>query len=164
MVNKSLGIVILLLFIIVLPLSATMVSFLVIETGLRPDAYGGNYSTTWEDGLMGAFFDEGFIVSNSPVMRMQRFPEELFPHEADEAFFDAYMGGAEYFILVLLEFLPQGGTTRPQGALVRLFSTGENSDLIYEQRLSAGIGVGLRDEYIRAQDTGRILAARIKDR
>ena len=165
MFRKSLGITVFLWVFFIFPLSASMVSFMVIETGLHPESHGGNYSTVWEDALMGVFFDEGFIVSNSPVMRMNRFPEDVLPQEIQGDFFDAYRGGAEFFILVLLEFVAQGGLIRPHGALVRVLRTGEHTgDLIYEQHIPAGTGTGIRDEFIRAQETGKILAAHIKDR
>ena len=153
---------------LVFPLSASMVSFMVIETGLRPEANKSDYSYAWEDGLMSVFFDEGHIVSNSLVLRMEKTPEGIFPKEAEEDFLEAYRGGADYFILILLEYKSQGVPLRPQGALIKIFTTEESSEpsqnLVYEQQFPVGTGVNVRDEYVRAQETGKIVAAQLKDR
>ena len=168
MVHKRLGISTLLWLSAVLPLSASMVSFLVIETGLRPEIRGSSYANLWEDGLMGAFFDAGYIVSNSPAARVDNIPKGAFPEEAEREFHEVTRGGADYFILVLLNYNPQGGPLKPQEAVIQIFKTGETSEisknLIYEQRFPAGTGVNLKDEFTKVQDTARIITAQIKDR
>ena len=167
MFYRRLGMAALLWFFLVLPLPASMVSFMVIETGLPMEARRTEYSSLWEDGLMSVFFDAGHIVSNSLVMRLEKTPETEFPQEAQADYLEASGGGAEFFVLVFLEYTPQGGVMRPQNTLVKIFTTGVSSGtprtLIYEQRFP-GTGTGLRDEYVRAQDTARVIEAQLKDR
>jgi hypothetical protein len=163
--NKRLGMAGLLFVLLVFPLSASMVSFVVVEVGLRQEAARSDYSSVWEDGMMGAFFDAGHIVSNSPVMRIEKISEGLLPQEVQADYYDAFRGGADYFVVVFLEYVPQGGLLRPQGALVKIFTPGEPvGNPIYEQRFPAGTGAGLRDESVRAQETARIIMTQIRAR
>ncbi|MCL2478574.1 MAG: hypothetical protein FWF22_03670 [Treponema sp.] len=112
---KRLGLALLIGGLAIAPVSASMVSFLIIEEGLQPGSDSGNYSTLWEGGLMGAFFDAGHIVSNSPVLRVEKMtpadpsaaPSALpsaIPAEAAADFAEANTGGADYFILAVLEY------------------------------------------------------------
>jgi len=164
---KRLGIVILLGVFSVILLPASTISFLVIETGLQPEAREGAYSSVWEDGFMSVFFDAGHIVSNSPVLRLDRTPPQgEFPREIQTDFLDASRGGSEYFILVFLEH--RSGGIRPQEALIRIFAIGGTSETsrnpIFEQRFPAGTGSSPWEESIRVQETARIIAAQLKDR
>jgi hypothetical protein len=163
-----LGIAALLLVFSVLPLSASMICFLVIETGLKPEAIRENYSSVWEDGLMSVFFDLGHIVSNSPVLRVEKLEEEMLPYEAQKDFLEAARGGADYFILVLLEYRLHSGPIKPQEALIKIFTTEETpgaiANLVYERRFPSSPGASLRDEHVKAQETARIIAAQLKDR
>ena len=143
-----------------------MVTFMVIETGIQPDARGSEYSSLWEDGLMSVFFDAGHIVSNSLAMRLEKIPQEEIPGEVQEDFLEAARGGSEYFILIYLDY-SQPGMQKPQEALVKIFrieeALGASRSLIYEQRFPAGTGSSLRDEYIKAQETARIVVAQLKE-
>ena len=157
MINKRLGMAALFFGIIVLPVSASMISFLVLETGLPPEANIVGYADVWEDGIMGAFFDEGHIVSNYPAMRAENYPEELIPLEARGDYEEAFRGGAEFFVLVLLEYKPQGGIGRPLGVSIWSFTAEDDIEAvknpIYQIRFPSNIGLNLRDEYVRAQET-----------
>jgi len=164
---KRLGFMAVLLGLLVLPLSASMVSFMVVETGQNPDAINSEYSMLWEDGLMGAFFDAGHIVSNSPILRLNKptasdFLVEELPGEARRDFVEASEGGADYFILAVLEFTTQNGRTRPQLINIRIFTI-NGCELVYENLFPAGTGVNLQDEAEKARDAARIIAAQIKD-
>ncbi|MDR2158643.1 MAG: hypothetical protein LBP23_01105 [Treponema sp.] len=62
MIAKSRGIFPVLLCLVLsgfaaVPACASMVSVLVIETGLDQETIVKDYSTLWEDGIMGALFD-----------------------------------------------------------------------------------------------------------
>ena len=165
MFYKRFGIVVLLSLFMVFPLSASMVSFLLIETGLKTGSNSGEYTNVWEDGLMSAFFDAGHIVSNSPVMRLENVTASdlegnILPAQAQEDFSDAARGGADFFIMAILEYNSQGGRYKPQMISIRIFST-VSRGLIYEHRFPAGTGANLRDEYNKAQETARIIAAQI---
>jgi hypothetical protein len=141
-----------------------MVSFVIVEVGLRQEAGRSEYSSVWEDGMMGVFFDGGHIVSNSPVTRIEKLSEGSLPQEFETDYQDALRGGADYFVLILLEYSPQGGFFRPREALIKVFTTQELSgNLIYEERFT-GTGSSLRDESVRAQETARIIMNKMKER
>ena len=166
MFSKRCGILILLMGLLVFPLSASMVSFLVIETGIPHNANAGEYAYLWEGGLMGAFFDAGHIVSNSPVMRLENVPvAELqrggLPRAAIEDFNEALEGGADFFILALLEFNTHDGQVRPREVSIRIYNTHTRA-MVYEDFFPAGNGTNLRDVFLTAQDTGKVIAAQIR--
>jgi hypothetical protein len=158
---KRLGIIALLWIFLALPVSASMVSFLVVEEGLLPEVPANEYSAVWEDGLMGAFFEAGHIVSNSPILRVERLSGSQLPTEVNTDFNEAFSGGADYFILAVLEFGTQNGGSRPTAISIKIFTT-NSQILIYEQRFPAGTGVNPREDYSKAQETARILAAQIR--
>jgi hypothetical protein len=156
---KRLGIMVLFWIFLALPLSASMVSFLVVEEGVRPGVQVGDYSSAWEDGLMGAFFDAGHIVSNSPVLRIEKLSNAVFPPELDVDYREAYEGGADYFLLAVLEYRPQD--SKPYSICIKIFST-VSQRLIYEQSFPAGTGANPRDEYTKAQETAKIVASQLQ--
>jgi hypothetical protein len=139
------------LSLVVLPrLSAATVSFLVVETGLPSGSVQPESSARWEGGVMGVFFDAGHIVFNSPVMRLDQKPSwgsGTIPPELRGEFNDAKTGGADYFVLVLLEYSggqaaapePKAGGSpqdKPRTIQMRLFNTTSGA-LLYEMS-SAG--------------------------
>jgi len=138
-----------------------MVSFLVVEAGLLPGSEAAEYSNVWEGGLMGAFFDAGHIVSNSPVMRIEKLSASTLPAEVKRDYADAYTGGADYFILAVLEFKLQDRRAKPYEIHIRIFTT-NTEQLIYENRFPAGNGINLQDEYLKAQETARTVAAQLE--
>lgn len=160
---KRLGITALLWAFLVLPLSASMVSFLVIETGLLPDADAEEYSSLWEGGLMGSFFDAGHIVSNSPLLRLDKAPAAEFPQEAQSDFQEASEGGADYFVMALLEYSTQEGKAKPREISVRIFTIAPQK-MIYEQHFALNAGSDLREEKNKIQETAGIIAAQIRNR
>ena len=160
MFSKRLGIAVLLSGLFVLPLSASMVSFLVIEEGLQPGAEAGDYSALWEDSLMGTFFDAGHIVSNSPILRVEKLSAAVLPLEVQADYADAFRGGADFFIIAVLEYRTQDRRTRPFTVSIKIFTT-NSEQLIYENRFPAGNGINSQDEYLKAQETARIIAAQI---
>ena len=140
-----------------------MISFLVVETGLQAESRAGEYSTLWEDGLMSVFFDAGHIVSNGTVLRLEKNPTKDFPEEVQADFAEAREGGADFFVLALLEYRSQGGAIKPSGVSLRIFSVASRK-LIYQQRFAAGTGAGLDEEYACAREAGKAIMSHIKDR
>lgn len=161
--HKRLWILAALLVLLVFPASASMVSFLLVETGLNEDAPGVQYTSLWEGGLMAAFFDAGHIVTNSPIARMEKKPPADLSGQAASDIDEAALGGAEYFVLGFLEYQFNGVTPVPVGMALKIYEAGSRR-LIYEQRFTAGSGKNLNEEYQFAQNAGRILISHIKDR
>jgi hypothetical protein len=85
-------------------ISAATVSFLVVETGLYEESERPQSSILWENGMMDVFFDAGHIVSNAPIMRIPEKTAEKLPEPVRVEFDQARNGGADYFIVVLLEY------------------------------------------------------------
>jgi hypothetical protein len=148
---------------IAVPLHGSMVSVLVIETGLNQESAVKDYSTLWEDGIMGVFFEAGYIVTNGPVIRLETNRLKEFPDEAQADFSEASEGGAEYFVLVVLEYKNQDGTFKPSGVSLKLYATIPRR-LIYEERFSAGQTADSREEHTLAREAAGVLISHIKDR
>ncbi|MDR1900864.1 MAG: hypothetical protein LBQ88_01085 [Treponema sp.] len=106
-----------------LPLSAANVSVLVAETGLLEGVPPFAISSIWEGILLDVFFEGGHIVSNAPVIRLPSFPDKELPGEAVSDFYEAAGGGAEYFVLVILDYsrLKMDGRQKQPDASLRLF-------------------------------------------
>lgn len=145
-------------------LPAATVSFLVIETGLREELGRAGYSSLWEDSLLDVFFEAGHIVSNAPVMRLNRFPSEDFPPEALADLSSATDGGAEFFILAQLDYRLSGtdGEPAPRNIALRVYRT-RPYGLVYEERLEGLDASAAKDESARAKQFVRRLIPYIKN-
>jgi hypothetical protein len=160
---KRLSVLVLLLGLAGFPLHASMISFLVVETGLVEGNNAGEYSTLWEDSLMSAFFDAGHIVSNGSILRLEKSPSKVFPDEVEDDYYEAAAGGADYFVLALLEYKNQNGKYTPSGISVRIFTV-ESTELVYQQNFPAGTGASLREESTKAREAARAIIPHLKDR
>ena len=162
---RRIGFILILLGIVIFPVSASMVSFLIVETGIPHSANAGEYAFYWEGGLMGAFFDAGHIVSNSPVMRIESLPSQALqrgeiPQEALFDFYEAQEGGADFFVLAMIEFVSQNGRVIPREISVKIFNT-VTQLMVYEEKFPAGSGSNSMDVYSNAQDAGKRIVAQL---
>ncbi|GHT93964.1 hypothetical protein FACS1894140_6990 [Spirochaetia bacterium] len=132
--------------------------FLVIETGLREDGKANEYSNLWENGLLDVFFEEGHIVSNSPMLRLAERPQGEFPSEALEDLSGAVNGGADYLILVMLDFPVLTGErkAKPGDISLRLYQT-RPYRFLYEEHYAGGNNNNMNDEFVRVKQTIRRL-------
>jgi len=158
--NKRLITIAVLFLLLVFPASASMVSFLVVETGLSEEA-NTQYGSIWEGGLMEVFFDAGHIVTNCPIARIEKRPENDISGPIGNDFFEAAVNGAEYFILCYLEFQNKSRSV-PNAMVIRIYNVNAEK-LIYERSFPAGTGRSLGDEYQTALNTGRTIVSNIKD-
>jgi len=140
--------------------SASMVSFLVVETGLSEEA-NTQYGSIWEGGLMEVFFNAGHIVTNSPIARIEKRPENDISGPIGNDFSEAAVNGAEYFVLCYLEFQNKSRSV-PTTMVIKIYSINMQK-LIYEQSFPAGTGRSLGDEYQNALNIGRTIVSNIKD-
>ena len=152
-----------LFLVLVFPARASMVSVLVVETGLSEEISTEQYGSLWEGGLMETFFNAGHIVTNSPIMRMEKKPAQDLAGLVKNDFDDAILGGAEYFILGFLNYQISGGRPVPVEIAIKLYKT-DTRELLFEQNFPAGRGKSMNEEYQFAQNTGRIIISHIKDR
>ena len=148
---------------LVFPVSASMVSFLLVETGISEDASSTQYTSLWEGGLMAAFFDAGHIVTNGPAARMEKKPSQDFAGVVGADFNEALEGGAEFFVLGYLEYKIQGGIPVPVGISLKLYNANSRK-LIFEQGFPAGTGKSLDEEYQNAQNAGWIIVSHLSAR
>ncbi|MDR2363854.1 MAG: hypothetical protein LBD65_05515 [Spirochaetaceae bacterium] len=143
---------------LVSPVFAANISFLVIETGIREEGAVHESSNLWETGLLDVFFDAGHIVSNAPIMRLNKSQNKEIPDEARGNLEEAIQGGADFFILALLDY--QGAAAanapkiKPQAVSVRLFRT-RPYKLLYEQFYSDGAQTPGNDELTKAKGAAR---------
>ena len=163
MIHKRLGILVVLSILLIFPVSASMVSFLLVETGIGENVPESLYGSLWEGGLMAAFFDAGHIVTNSPIARMEKKPAGDFTGIVENDFYEAVSGGAEFFVLGFLEFQVQGGRPVPVGIVLKLYNSGSQK-LLFEQQFPAGKGRTNDDEYQSAQNAGRIIVSHLEGR
>ena len=161
--NKRLWSMAVLMVFLGFPASASMVSFLLVETGINQEGPSTQYTRVWEGGLMEAFFDAGHIITNSPITRMEKKPSPDLSGEVEEDYYDAVMGGADYFIVGFLDFQIQGGRAVPVGMVLKIYET-DSKKMVYEQNFPVGTGKSSDEEFRIAQNAGRTMIRYIKDR
>jgi hypothetical protein len=146
-------------------LQAATVSFLVIETGLPAETEASQHSSLWESGLLDVFFEAGHIVSNAPIMRLSGKPAKVFPDEAKADLDEALEGGAEYFILALLDYASSAAADiqKPTNIALRLFKTKPHK-LIFEQQYADKSSQTLNDEFTSLKQAVRGLIPHLNDR
>ena len=162
MIYRRLACISVVLMLLAFPVSASMVSFLVVETGLNEEIRSPQFSSLWEGGLMSVFYDAGHIVTNSPIGRMEKKPSNDLSGTIKADFDEAAEGGAEYFVLGFIEYQINGSAAVPVGMAIKLYKI-DSQELIYENNFPAGNGSSLNQEYQFAQNAGRTLIPHIKD-
>ena len=100
--------------------SAYMVSFFIIETGLPLEGAKNQYSMLWENTFFDVFFDAGYIVCNSPMMRIESKPKMSLEKFVKEEVDEAREGGADYFLVAQLDYT--GGSAAPREVSLVLFN------------------------------------------
>ncbi|MCL1928760.1 MAG: hypothetical protein FWG07_08225 [Treponema sp.] len=134
-------------------LNAATVSVLVVETGLSSGNGCTPSAMVWESGFMDTLFEAGHIVSNAPCMQIinafdsnaDRFASSgVLPREVNGDFDQARIGGADFFVLVILDY-KEGALELPKEVFVRVFhvSTGE---LLHETRVAARLWANSDEE------------------
>jgi hypothetical protein len=146
-----------------LSLGAHMISFLMVETGISESSPAAEASSLWENGLMDIFFDAGHIVSNAPVKRISAEGGKKLPDEVQREFNEAAAGGAEFFVLALLDYqgsfeLPE---LKPQRVVLRLFRI-KPYQLLGEQQYSGRTTGPVKEELAAAKSTARKIIPYIK--
>jgi hypothetical protein len=146
---------------------AATVSFMVIETGIREEIPVLDSSRLWEYALLDVFFDTGHIVSNAPILRLAGKPEKNLPDEARAPLDEALEGGAEFFIVAVLDYQnpAQGGTAdlRPRNISLRLFKTAPCRFLYSREYSAADLPLAGKDEISKAMDAARAMATHLRD-
>ncbi|MDR1506916.1 MAG: hypothetical protein LBI67_07405 [Treponema sp.] len=148
-------------------LSAATVSFLIIEAGLPEEDGQSQSSSLWESGMMDVFFEAGHIVSNAPVMRIpdagifEKSGEKL-PDRARTEFDEAKNGGADYFVMALLEYRGSG-LEKPQTVYLRVFSV-SNETLLFETSCAGNSRIDAHDEFLEVKKNAEKLVPQLRQR
>jgi len=109
-------------FFTVFGVEASMISFIVIETGLPQEAERNYHSLNMENALLDVFFDGGHIVCNFPILRYETRPSGDFLQSSAYAMEeDAINAGVDYIVIAQLDY---SGSATP----------GEISFLVYRIR------------------------------
>jgi hypothetical protein len=86
---------------LIFSIGAATVSFYVIETGINEDFdEKQSQSIEWENAFMDVFFDAGFIISNAPILRLEKRPSDILQVIDIE---EASSYGVDYMLIVLLD-------------------------------------------------------------
>jgi hypothetical protein len=145
---------------------------MVMEAGLGEEQRINESSILWENNLLDLFFEEGHIVSNAPVTRLpvgeeppRRFaPGEALPRSMEEDFEEARQGGADYFVLALLDFRgATGRALKPQSVCLRLFRI-RPPELLAEQWYTGGGALSPPEERENVKNIARRLLSRLSNR
>jgi len=92
-------------FFLVFGVEASMISFIVIETGLPQEAERNHHSVNMENALLDVFFDAGHIVSNAPILRFETKPSgDILQLSAFAMEEDALNAGVDYIVLAQLDY------------------------------------------------------------
>ena len=162
---KKQSFVLILSILCLMSLNAATVSVLVVETGLSSGNGCTPSAMVWESGFMDTFFEAGHIVSNAPCMQIvnafdsnaDRFASSgVLPREVNGDFDQARIGGADFFVLVILDY-KDGSTEHPQEVSIRLFSV-STGDLVYETKVAARIWINSDEEFLDAKNhAGKVI-------
>jgi hypothetical protein len=146
---------------------AATISFMVIETGIREEIPTVDSSRIWEYALLDVFFDTGHIVSNTPIARVAQKPLKNLPDEARAPMDEALEGGAEFFILAVLDYqnTPQAGTgqLQPRSISLRLFQTAPYRFLYSQEYNATDFRAAEKDEISNAMNIARTIATHLRD-
>jgi len=87
---------------LIFSVKAATVSFYVIEAGLSGDVdLKQSQSILWENAFLDVFFDEGYIITNAPIMRLEKKPSDIL-QVVDIT--EARGFGVDYMLIVLLDY------------------------------------------------------------
>jgi hypothetical protein len=128
---------------IVFNIEATMVSFFIIETGLRHDAGRKQHTIEWENAFLDVFFEAGYIVSNAPIMRLESKPSGEIRDTAAIDINAAREGGADFFIVAQLDYTADSPV--PNEICIALFRVSPRERL-YEKKMPGRNFTSQRDE------------------
>jgi len=97
---KRIAIAVVIGILLTFSVSAATVSFYVVEAGINEET-DKKVSELWETAFMDVFFDAGYIISNAPIMRLDKSPSDIL-QVVD--FKEASVCGIDYMLIVLLDY------------------------------------------------------------
>jgi len=120
---------------------ASVVSFFIIETGLPGNGSDHQHSVFWENAFLDVFFEAGYIVCNSPILRMETKPSGDILRQVDMQ--EARNSGIDFLLIAQLDF-----TTNISPAEISFFIYKVNTREKIVERVIQGRGTrSAMDEY-----------------
>ena len=144
---KRAAILFILIIFLAISASADMVSFFIVETGLpvNPDnAAVHQHSVLWENAFMDVFFDAGFIVSNAPILRIEKKPSGDILKAALISMSDAREWSIDYILVTQLDYPAE--ETAPSDILFFLYRTSPEEKIL-EKSVKRNFPRTARNEY-----------------
>jgi hypothetical protein len=165
MFSKQLSAGVLLALALAVGAHGATISCMVIETGIREEIPTADSSRLWEDALLDVFFDTGHIVSNAPILRVAEKPQKSLPDEARLSLDEALEGGADFFVVAVLDYQHPSGTEQlqPRSISLRLFKTAPYRFLYSQEYTAQDLRVTETDEPGNARKVARALASHLRD-
>jgi len=111
---------------------ASLISFLVVETGLSHNSGRNRHSVLWENAFMDVFFDSGYIVSNYPMQRLDYLPEGNIQDISGFDVFEAKDASVNYILIAQLDF--NSPINAPDLISLFVFKV-EQHEIIYEKQI-----------------------------
>lgn len=130
---------------------ASLISFYVVETGLSPEGERNRHSQLWENAFMDVFFDAGYIVSNYPMMRLDKKPTSGIQLACGFDVFEARDAGVDYILIAQLDY---ASALNPPSEITLYVFTVAQHEIIYERRVE---GKAYRSERDANSDLRNIL-------
>ena len=87
--------------------AANIISFYVIESGVPEDRNEILHSVLWENAFLDIFFDAGYIVSNSPILRLDTKPSDILDAICID---EAISAGIDIMVIARLDYAPDAHT------------------------------------------------------
>jgi hypothetical protein len=158
--GKGLAIFLFFFAVTVYSASAATISIQVVEIGSNSNT---DVAGLWETGMMDVFFDTGYIVSNSPALNIPNIDGEEIAELTKNAFEEAYIGGADYFIIAELIYtkLEKSGIQRPDQVVLKLYKIQPYS-ILYDNAYKTESNIPLTEEISNAKNAARMLLPYIR--
>ena len=153
---KKLCIVVIIACMGFMSLGAATVSVVVVEMGLPLENGCTPSASIWENGIMDTFFEAGHIVFNAPCNQITS-ASGVLPSDVKEDFEEARNGGADFFVLVILNH-PEDKPDNFKEVIIRAFRV-SSGELLHETSISGRIWGSNDEEFLAAkQNAGNILS------
>ncbi|MDR0513328.1 MAG: hypothetical protein LBG93_09585 [Treponema sp.] len=161
--RKRLGTIAALMVIFTFPVSASVVTFTLVETGIDYAASSGHHSQLWESGLMSVFFDAGYIVTSKPIARVKAVAELNLDNFITASINEALGGGASYVVFGFIQYNNVHGRALPVGIELHIYDS-VLRQRIHRQSFPAGTGRNNSEELQLAHDAGRMVISHMLNR
>jgi hypothetical protein len=132
---------------------------MVVETGVNENTPRLDASSLWEGGLMDVCFDTGHIVTNAPILRLERNQVRPYPDEVLLDLGDAIESGVEYYILAVLDYeiLPDDTSAyRPRSIALRFVQLAPRR-VLFEVHYTGNPQATLAEASRQAKEAARVL-------